>query len=405
MTPDKSYIMPAYGRLPLSFTHGKGAWLYDGQGRAYLDAVTGVAVCGLGHAHPEVTQAIQQQASQLLHCSNHYQIPLQEELGEKLCTIASMETAFFCNSGSEANETALKLARRFGHEKQISNPHVIVMERAFHGRTMATLSASGNRRIQAGFEPLLGGFIRAPFNDLDAIRSIAKSNPQVVAVMLEPVQGEGGINPASQDYMQGLRQLCDQQGWLLILDEIQSGNGRTGHYFAYQDYGILPDVVSTAKGLGNGVPIGCCLAQGLAARLFRPGNHGSTFGGNPLASRAGLAVVNTLLTQGLCDHALAMGDFLLAELRKNLIGREYIVDVRGKGMMLGIEMDAPCAELSLLASAQGLLINVTAERVIRLLPPLNLQQAEAEQLLERLTALIRLYAGDDRRTPRIPPKN
>lgn len=400
MTLDNSHIMATYGRLPLSFTHGQGSWLYDEAGNRYLDAITGIAVSGLGHAHPGLTSALVDQAGKLLHCSNHFQIPQQQELAEKLCQLSSMETAFFCNSGAEANEAAIKLARLAGHQAGISTPHIVVLENAFHGRTMATLSASGNRRIQAGFDPLLTGFIRAPFNDTKALRSIARSNPQVTAVMLETIQGEGGVRPASFEYMQNLKDVCAENGWLLILDEIQSGNGRSGSYFAFQDYGVLPDVVTTAKGLGNGIPIGCCLARGKAAELFRPGSHGSTFGGNPFACRAGLAVLEAIQQEKLCDNALATGDYLLDHLSRELLGRDYVHDVRGKGLMLGIEMSAPCGELPALASTQGLLINVTAERVIRLLPPLNLSREEADELLYRLVSLIRLYAGDDRKSPR-----
>lgn len=393
-------LMSAYGRLPLAFTRGVGCWLYDEQGNRYLDAVTGIAVCGLGHTHPAVTEAIQRQAAELLHCSNYYTIPLQVQLAERLCQIVDMEAVFFANSGAEANEAALKLARLHGHRKGIARPAIIVMEQAYHGRTLATLSASGNRALHAGFEPLMSGFVRVPFNSIAALEAVARTNADVVAVLLEPVQGEAGVRIASPDYLQAVRALCTRQDWLMILDEIQSGNGRTGRYFNYQHHAVTPDIVTTAKGLGNGMPIGACLARGVAADLFRPGHHGSTFGGNPLACAAALAVVQTIERERLATRAATLGERILGRLNDELGGSDYIRDIRGCGLMIGIEMADACPEIVPLAHAQGLLLNVTAERVIRLLPPLTLSDGECDELIERLIRLIRLYAGDDRRKPR-----
>jgi len=393
-------LMNTYGRIPVAFERGEGAWLFDTQGNKYFDALSGIAVCGLGHAHPAVTEAIRQQASLLIHCSNVYQIPLQAELARELCEVSGMERVFFGNSGAEANEAAIKMARMYGHQRGIETPTIIVMEGAFHGRTMATLTATGNRKVQAGFEPLLAGFVRTPFNDIEAIQSIAESNNSIVAVLLEPVQGEGGVNPVQPEYLQALRKICDDKGWLLMLDEIQTGNGRTGSYFNYQRLGVMPDVVTTAKGLGNGFPIGACLARGAAAEIFQPGNHGSTFGGNPLACAAALAVVRTIRSQNIAERAKELGERILNGFQERLAGADYIKSIRGQGMMFGIEMAHPCPELVPLAKTQGLLINVTAERVIRLLPPLNLTDDEADYLVDKMTRLIKVYAGDDRMKPR-----
>lgn len=384
-------LMSTYGRLPVTFDRGEGAWLYDSDGNRYLDALSGVAVTALGHSHPAVVKAIQEQAARLMHTSNVYHIRRQEELGELICKLTGMERAFFCNSGAEANEAAIKLARLYGHRKGVERPTVIVMERAFHGRTMATLTASGNRKIQAGFEPLVAGFTRAPYADLEALKTIARNNADVVAVLMEPAQGEGGINIPPAGFLKALRQLCDERGWLLMLDEVQTGNGRTGTWFAYQHQNILPDVVATAKGLGNGMPIGACLARGVAAELFQPGHHGSTFGGNPLACAAALAVLHTIDRDGLCANAAAEGDFLLSELRQRLGHIPGIVDIRGFGLMLGIELDRPCGELVQEALAQRLLINVTADRVVRLLPPLILQRSESQQLIDTLCPLVERF--------------
>jgi len=384
-------LMAAYGRLPVSFVRGEGYWLEDSEGRRYLDAVSGVGVTALGHAHPAVTEALCRQAGELIHTSNLYQVPNQEELARRLCAVADMERVFFCNSGAEANEAAIKLARLYGRRRGIERPVIVVMEGAFHGRTMATLTASGNRRIQAGFEPLLGGFARAPFGDLEALHSIARNNANVAAVLLEPIQGEGGLHPLPPGLLEQLQQLCQQRKWLLMLDEVQTGNGRTGRYFAYQHDEVLPDVVTTAKGLANGVPIGACLARGEAAELFQPGTHGSTFGGNPLACAAGLAVVRTLLDDGVLDQVGQRSEQLLSGLRQRLEGVSGVVAVRGQGLMVGIELNRPCGELVQQALAEGLLINVTAERVVRLLPPLTMDQAGIEQLLDTLVPLLKRF--------------
>ncbi|HEY3699286.1 MAG TPA: acetylornithine transaminase [Spongiibacteraceae bacterium] len=386
-------LMNTYGRLPVTFERGEGVWLFDNEGKRYLDALSGVAVNALGHSYPALVQAIQQQAAKLIHTSNIYGVQRQTELAAALCAVSGMQKVFFCNSGAEANEAAIKLARLFGHKKNIDKPTIIVMEQSFHGRTMATLTASGNRKIQAGFEPLVAGFTRAPYADFEALQTIGRNNPDVVAVLMEPVQGEGGINIAPPGFLKQLRELCDQRGWLLMLDEVQTGNGRTGTYFAYQRDGILPDVVTTAKGLGGGLPIGACLAQGVAAELFQPGNHGSTFGGNPLACAAGLAVVNAITGNDLIINAAHQGEYLVERLQQRLGEVPGVIAVRGFGLMIGIELNRPCAELVKLALAQGLLINVTADKVIRLLPPLIWQQEHSEQLLNILCPLIAAFCS------------
>ena len=385
------HLMTTYNRLPVRFDHGEGIWLRDTEHRQYLDALSGIAVCGLGHAHPAVTAAVSDQAGKLVHTSNLYGIELQSQLADRLCAVAGMERVFFGNSGAEANEAAIKLARLYGHSKGISSPAIVVMENSFHGRTMATLTATGNRRIQAGFEPLLRGFLRVPYNDVDAIRNLAQHKSDIVAVLVEPIQGEGGINVPDDDYLSGIRAICDEHGWLMMLDEIQTGMCRTGRWFAWQHSDARPDVMTLAKSLGNGVPIGACLANGVAAELMQPGTHGSTFGGNPLACRAGLAVVETLEREGLADHARETGRFLRTGLGKALGDVDGVVDIRGKGLMLGIELDRPCAELVGLALEQGLLINVTAERVIRLLPPLIITNQQAAMLIEQLETLVREF--------------
>jgi len=386
MTSDA--LMKNYGTRKITLTKGQGCWVWDDQGKRYLDAISGIAVCGLGHAHPAVAKAIADQAATLTHCSNLYNIPGQEALAEKLRELSGLDKMFFCNSGAEANEAAIKLARLFGHSKGIAEPTIIVLENAFHGRTMATLTATGNRKVQAGFEPLVSGFVRAPYNDLKSLQNIAKNNRNVVAVLMEPIQGEGGIRTPAADYLPGLRQLCDEQNWLLMLDEIQTGNGRTGKYFNYQHFGILPDVVTTAKGLGNGMPIGACLTGPKASELMQPGSHGSTFGGNPLACAAALATVNVIIEQQLCDKAATMGDYLKQQLAENLAQNSDVLEVRGQGLMLAIEMKQPCAELVDKAAAKGLLINVTAQSVIRLLPPLTISHKEADQLVQILGELL-----------------
>ncbi|CBL46809.1 Acetylornithine aminotransferase [gamma proteobacterium HdN1] len=395
-----SGLMSTYAPLPVAFERGEGIWLYDTQGNRYLDAFMGIAVCGLGHCHPAVTQAIQKQAAQLVHTSNLFRIPAQETLGQRLTQLSGMESCFFGNSGAEANECAIKLARMFGNQKGVDLPTIIVMEHSFHGRTLATLTATGNRKVQAGFEPLVRGFSRAPYNDLEAVRTIARNNPSVVAVWIEPIQGEGGIHIPGDDYLPGLRALCDELDLLLILDEIQTGNGRTGKYFAYQHYGILPDVVTTAKGLGNGLPIGACLAAGKAAALFKPGNHGSTFGGNPLACTTALAVLDTIEKSRLAERADHLGKLLMTIFSTELKGSEYIAEVRGKGLMIGIETTEPCGELTRLALEAGLLINVTSGNVIRLLPALTMTDDEAKLLADSVVKIIKAWAADERSRPR-----
>jgi len=389
---DPTSIMPTYKRLEVCFERGEGVWLYDTEGRRYLDALAGIAVCGLGHAHPAVTRAIQEQAARLLHTSNVYGIARQRELADRLVALSGMDNVFFGNSGAEANECAIKIARMYGHGKNIDKPAIIVMEHSFHGRTLATLSATGSRKVQAGFEPLVSGFVRARFGDLDEIASIARNNHSIVAVLVEPIQGESGIRLAPEGYLEGLRALCDQHGWLLMLDEVQTGNGRTGKMFAFQHTAILPDVLTTAKGLGNGVPIGACLARGKAAGVFHAGNHGSTFGGNPLACAAALAVLDTLVADGLCANAARMGERLLQGLRTRLAGTPGVVEVRGRGLMVGVELREPCGHLVQAALEQGLLINVTADNVIRLLPPLVIQAAEVDQIVDTLATLIAAQA-------------
>ena len=390
-----NYQMPVFAPLPVAFSHGAGAWLTDTQGRKYLDALSGVAVCGLGHAHPEIARAICDQAGKLLHTSNWYEIPLQAELAARLCKKAGMDNVFFCNSGAEANEAAIKLARLYGHHKKILNPAIIVTEGSFHGRTLATLSATGNRKIQAGFEPLVTGFNRVPYNDLPAVRTVAEHNKDVVAVMVEPITGEGGIQVPDAGYLKGLRELCDERGWLLILDEIQTGMCRTGKWFAFQHEGVQPDVLTLAKGLGNGVPIGACLARGAAAQVFKPGNHGSTFSGNLLVCRVGLTVLD-LLEQGKYDQrASKLGTRIVDGLRQALAGVAAVKDVRGKGLMIAIELDRPCKDVVHVALAHGLLINVTADSVVRLLPPLILTDAEADQIVTGVADSIRAFLASE----------
>ena len=381
-------LMNTYGRLPVSFVRGEGVRLFDEQGKGYIDGISGIGVNALGHAHPGVTQAITEQAGKLLHTSNLYNVQRQQQLAESLRDASGMDNVFFANSGAEANEAAIKLARMHGHQRGIDIPHVVVMEQAFHGRTLATLTASGNRKIQAGFEPLVRGFIRAPFGDIAALESIANNNDSVAAVLLEPIQGEGGLHVLPEGFLKQLRELCDRNNWLLMLDEVQTGNGRTGKYFAYQHDGVLPDVLVTAKGLGNGLPIGACLAHGKAASLFHPGNHGSTFGGNPLACAAGQVVVETVNTEEMRNHVSDVGDYLQAGLRERLADAQHVVEVRGRGLMVGVELNSPCAGLVKQALDQGLLINVTAERVVRLLPPLIISRQEVDALLDILCPLI-----------------
>ncbi len=385
------HLMATYARLPVSFVRGEGAWLWDERGKRYLDALCGVAVCALGHAHPAVTRALCEQAALLVHTSNWYHIPLQAQLASTLCRLSGMDKAFFCNSGAEANEAAIKLARLYGHKRKILNPTLIVMEGSFHGRTLATLTATGNRKIQAGFEPLVHGFNRVPYNDLEAVRRVAEHNKEVVGILVEPVQGEGGVNVPASGYLKGLREICDERGWLLILDEIQTGLGRTGRMFAFEHEGIAPDVLTLAKALGNGLPIGACLARGEAADVFVPGSHGSTFGGNPLACRAALAVLETIEREHLAERAAQLGGRLLAGLREALADLPGVVEVRGQGLMLAIALDRPCKVLMEQALERGLLLNVTADSVVRLLPPLTLSDTEADRLVHECAALVREF--------------
>lgn len=383
--------MNTYLRLPVTFARGEGVWLWDEEGTRYLDALAGVAVCGLGHCHPELAKAICDQASTLIHTSNLYHIARQEQLASRLAALSGMDNAFFCNSGAEANEAAIKLARLYGHGKDIDLPTIIVMEKSFHGRTLATLTASGNRKVQAGFEPLLTGFARVPYNDLEAVAQVAVHNKNVVAILVEPYQGEGGVNVPQASYLQGLRHLCDQNGWLLMLDEVQCGIGRSGNWFAFQHSAITPDVVTLAKGLGSGVPIGACLAKGTAAEVFKPGNHASTFGGNPLACAAALTTLKVIEDEDLLRNATEVGDFMRAMFKAELAGLPGVKEIRGQGLMIGIELARPCGELVKEALKKGLLINVTSDKVVRLLPPLVIQRSEAEQVVKTLSPMVKEF--------------
>ncbi len=389
-------VMNTYSRLSVAFDHGQGCWLFDTDGNKYLDALSGIAVCGLGHAHPAVTTAISEQASQLIHTSNLYTITNQERLAERLTQISGMDNVFFGNSGAEANEAAIKIARKFGHAKGIEKPTIIVMEGSFHGRTMATLSATGNRSAQAGFEPLVGGFVRAPYNDTDAVKNIISNNADVVAILVEPIQGEGGIIIPADDYLNQLREICDANDLLLMLDEVQTGNGRTGTYFAYQQNGILPDVVTTAKGLGNGVPIGACLAHGKAADVLTPGSHGSTYGGNPLCCAAALAVVNTITEEKLDQRAAVLGNRIAEGFRTQLGDASYVKEIRNKGLLLAIELTEAGTELAVLSKVKGVLLNVTGGgKVVRMLPPLIMSDTEAELLVNTVSRIIKVYMADE----------
>jgi acetylornithine aminotransferase len=388
-----AHLMNTYMRQPVTFTKGEGVWLWDDKGEKYLDALAGVAVNGLGHAHPKLVKAISEQAARLIHVSNVYQIAEQSALADKVCEISGMDKVFFCNSGCEANEAAIKLARLYGHNKGIENPEIIVMEQSFHGRTLATLSATGNYKVQAGFEPLVSGFIRVPYDDVEAVKHVAEHHPNIVAILVEPVQGEGGINIPKQAsaYLQALRQLCDTHGWLLMVDEVQTGIARTGTWFAFQHTGIKPDVMTLAKGLGSGVPIGACVASGHAADVFTYGKHGSTFGGNPLATAAGLATLNIIQEEAIMENAEKIGNLIRDGFTAEFKDTAGVVTVRNAGMMIGIELDRPCADLVKMALAEKLLINVTADKVVRLLPPLVMNEAEANELFKRLSAVIKAF--------------
>ena len=383
--------MSTYTRLPVTFSRGAGIWLWDNENRQYLDALSGIAVCGLGHAHPAVTRAIAEQAGQLIHTSNLYGIALQEQLADKLCSLSEMDRVFFSNSGAEANEAAIKIARLFGHSNGIDNPAIIVMDNSFHGRTLATLTATGNRKVQAGFEPLVQGFIRVPYNDLDAIRTVAANSQDVAAILVEPVQGEGGVNIPDTGYLDGIRSICDNNDWLMMLDEIQTRMGRTGKWFAYQHSNAVPDVATLAKALGNGVPIGACLARGRAADMMQPGSHGTTFGGNPLACRAAITVLASLEQEQCVANAAKLGEHMLVGFSAALADLDGVTDIRGLGLMIGIELDRPCSELVSKAVEQGLLINVTADRVVRLLPPLILTDKQADIIVAQVSNLIREF--------------
>lgn len=384
-------LMPTYARLPVTFVRGEGAWLWDTDGRRYFDAISGIAVCGLGHAHPSVAAAICDQAKRLIHTSNLYRIGAQQSLGEQLTQLSGMDRAFFCNSGAEANEAAIKLARLNAHQHGVEDPVILVMESSFHGRTLATLTATGNRKAQAGFEPLVQGFVRVPYDDLDALDKAAANRSNIVAVLAEPIQGEGGIVIPSADYLSSLRERCDRYGWLMILDEIQTGMGRTGRLFAHQHADIRPDVMTLAKGLANGVPIGACLARGAVAEVLGPGTHGSTFGGNPLACSAALAVLKVIEDESLATKAETLGRLLHDRLRARLDGLPGVREIRGRGLMLGIELDRECGDLPKAALDKGLLINVTAGRVIRLLPPLVIDEQDVAFLTDTLCDLIRRF--------------
>ena len=383
--------MNTYARLPVAFARGEGVWLWDTQGKRYLDALAGVAVNAVGHSHPKLVAALRDQVGTLVHTSNIYHIEAQEKLADKIAQLSGMDTVFFCNSGAEANEAAIKIARYYGHKKDIENPAVVVLEKSFHGRTLATLSATGSRKVQAGFEPLVSGFVRVPFNDLEAVRRVALSNKNVVAILAELVQGEGGVCVCSDGYLKGLRDICDAHGWLLMLDEVQTGIGRTGTMFGFQHYGVTPDVMTLAKGLGGGVPIGACVAKGTAATLFQPGSHGSTFGGNTLACAAALATLDIVESEDLCRNATEVGEHIRTSLKRMLAETPGVKEIRGQGLLIGIELDRPCGELVRTALNAGLLINVTADNVVRLVPPLILSRTEADQLVGELAPMIRSF--------------
>jgi acetylornithine/N-succinyldiaminopimelate aminotransferase len=388
------HVMNTYGRLPIALSHGRGCWLWDTQGRKYLDGLGGIAVNTLGHAHPKLVPALQDQIGKLIHSSNYYEVPLQEQLASKLCELSGLSAAFFCNSGLEANEGALKIARKYGHDKGITRPEIIVYEKAFHGRSIATLSATGNPKVQKGFEPLVEGFVRVPVNDMAAVEEVARNNPNVVAVFLETIQGEGGINPSRWEYLQGLRKLCDQQGWLLMLDEVQCGIGRTGKWFAHQWAGIQPDVMPLAKGLGSGVPIGAIVVGPKAVNVLGPGNHGTTFGGNPLAMRAGVETLRIMEEDGVMANAAAVGAVLRQALESGLAGQSGVKEIRGAGLMIGIELERPCGVLLARAAEAGLMLSVTADSVIRLVPPLILSADEARQMAAILCPLIKAFLAE-----------
>jgi len=386
-----SHVMNTYARQPVAFARGEGVWLWDEAGKKYLDALAGIAVNTLGYAHPRLTRALTEQIGRLMHTSNLFRIPLQEAAADRLAEITGLDEVFFCNSGLEANEAAIKIARKYGHERGIAEPAIVVMEKAFHGRSLATLSATGSRKVQAGFEPLVSGFVRVPLNDLDAVRTLAEHNRNVAAVMVEPIQGEGGINVSRLDYLRGLKEICELRDWLFISDEVQCGLGRTGKWFVYQHAGFLPDVVPLAKGLGSGVPVGACVVGGRARGVFKPGNHGSTFGGNPLAMTAVVTTIDAIKEEGLLANAEKVG----AVIRNGLSEVHGIAEIRGMGLMIGIELGQPCGELVKQALDAGLVINVTADNVIRMLPPLVMTPAEGRMVVERLAPLVQSFLARD----------
>jgi acetylornithine/N-succinyldiaminopimelate aminotransferase len=388
-----THLMQTYAPQPVAFARGEGVWLWDTEGKRYLDALAGIAVNGLGHNHPVLVRALCEQAAKLIHTSNLFRVPEQERAADRVCAIANMDNAFFANSGAEANEAAIKLARLHGHHRGIENATIVVMEKAWHGRTLATLSATGSRKAQAGFEPLMGGFLRVPYNDFAAVERLA-DNPSIVAVLLESLQGEGGIHVADAEYLRQLRALCDRKQWLLMIDEVQSGIGRTGKWFAHQWSDVVPDVMTLAKGLGSGVPIGACLARGVAAKVFKPGNHGSTFGGGPLVSVAALTTLEVIEKDGLLENAKNMGGIVKAGLQRELAGVAGVKEVRGMGLMIGVELDRPCGDLTRRALAAGLVMNVTADKVIRLLPPLVIREAEARELVAILAPLVKAFLAE-----------
>jgi acetylornithine/N-succinyldiaminopimelate aminotransferase len=391
-----SPVMPTYAPQPVAFERGDGAWLHDYDGRRYLDLLSGIAVNTLGHNHPRLVAAIADQASKIIHTSNLFENPLREALARRLVDLSGMTNVFFCNSGLEANEAAIKIARKYGHDRGIDLPEIVVYERAFHGRSLATLSATGNEKVQKGFGPLVPGFVRVPLNDIAALERVAAERPNVVAVFLEAIQGEGGIQPARNEYLRAVRALCDRRGWLMMVDEVQCGTGRTGRWFAHQWAGIVPDVMPLAKGLSSGIPVGAVVAHGAAAEVFRPGNHGTTFGGNPLAMRAGLTTIEVMEEDGLLDHAAAMGEVLMGGLRRELAGVDGVVEVRGTGLMIGIELARPCGQVVGQALKAGIVVNVTADTVVRLLPPLILSREQAELAVATLAPIVREAAGGGR---------
>jgi len=386
-----SHVMNTYARQPVAFVRGQGVWLWDEDGRKYLDALAGIAVNTLGHNHPRLTRALTEQIGRVIHTSNLFRQPLQEAAADRIAAISGLDEVFFCNSGLEANEAAIKVARKYGHDRGVAEPAIIVMEKAFHGRSLATLSATGSRKVHAGFEPLVQGFVRVPLNDLEAVRQIAAHNRNVVAVFVEPIQGEGGINVARLEYLRGLKELCDRHEWLFMSDEVQCGLGRTGKWFVYQHAGFQPDVLPLAKGLGSGVPVGACIVGGRAKGVFKPGNHGSTFGGNPLAMTAVITTLDTMKDEGLLENAARVGGAIRDGLVAGLKGVAGVVEVRGMGLMIGLELDRPCGDVVKMALEAGLVVNVTADKVIRLLPPLIMSETEGHEVVERLLPVVRSF--------------